>query len=132
MTSSEKNSLICLLDDDLAVLRANTRLLISANWQVEAFSAPNRFLEYARRNQPPVAILDMMMPVMDGLAVQAELREVSPNTRVIILTSNDDPEAETIAGEAGVFAFFYKPVDPEDFLASIASAMEDFGAIRRE
>ena len=115
---------ICLLDDDLPVLKANSRLLVSAGWDVQGFRDPAAFLEYARTNKPALAVIDMMMPEMDGLEVQSMLREVSPTTRVIILTSNDDPEIETAAVEAGVFAFFFKPADPDKFLVSVESAIK--------
>ena len=123
---------ICLLDDDLSVLRANTRLLESEGYTVQSFSNPTAFLDYSQKNKPPVAVIDMMMPLMNGLEVQSQLREFSPATRVIILTSNDDPEVEVIAVRAGVFAFFFKPAEPEDFLASVAAAVQNSGVVRQD
>ena len=59
------------------------------------------------------------MPVMNGLEVQRRLRNISPSTRVIILTSNDDPAVRSKAMEAGAVAFFLKPVDNDAFLEAI-------------
>jgi len=116
---------ICLVDDDQSVLKATSRLLASSGWKVEAFLDPMAFLRYAETCQPQVAVLDVLMPIMNGLEVQTRLRTISPSTRVIILTSKDDPAVRTKAMAAGASAFFLKPVDDDEFLAGIESAVAD-------
>jgi FixJ family two-component response regulator len=111
-----KSCRIGLLDDDLSVLRATKRLLVSEGWKVEAFSDPRLFLQYAMTDSCGVAVLDLLMPIMSGLEVQSRLRDVSPSTRVIILTSIDDPAVRSRALDAGAWAFLRKPVDDEEFL----------------
>ena len=113
---------VCLVDDDASVLKATSRLLASSGWTVESFLDPIAFLRYAEASRPRVAVLDVIMPVMNGLEVQNELRSVSPSTRVIILTSKDDPSVRSKALAAGATAFFLKPVDDDEFLASIEAA----------
>src|SRR2546423_6305969 len=112
---------ICLVDDDPSVLKATARLLSSAGWKVESFVDPIEFLEHARINQPGVVVLDILMPKMNGLEVQNRLRTISPATRVIILTSKDDPSIRVEAIDNGATAFFLKPVDDDKFLDSIES-----------
>jgi len=116
---------ICLLDDDPSVLKANGRLLSSAGWKIQPFTEPHAFLDYARTHRPAVVVLDIRMPIMDGLEVQKHLHEISPATRVVILTSKDDPTIRARALSAGAFAFFLKPVDDEAFLAGLESALSD-------
>jgi CheY-like chemotaxis protein len=116
------NCQICLLDDDASVLRATKRLLLSEGWKVEAFSDPTSFLRYAQTDSCGVAVLDVLMPIMSGLEVQSRLRDVSPFTRVIILTSIDDPAVRSRALDAGAFAVLGKPVNDEDFLKQIQAA----------
>jgi two-component system response regulator HydG len=120
---SKKASVVCVLDDDPSVLKAACRLLDSAGWKVEPFNDPIAFLEYARVHCPRVAVIDILMPVMNGLEVQARLRTASPSTRVIILTSKDDPSVRSKALGSGASAFFLKCVGNEKLLAGIASAM---------
>jgi len=123
VTATSKETLpICLLDDDPAVLKATSRLLDSAGWEVKSFTDPIVFLEHARVIRPQIAVLDIWMPDMNGLEVQARLRSVSPSTRVIILTGKEDPSARTTAMNAGACAFFIKGVENADFLAGIRSA----------
>ena len=117
-----KNCRIGLLDDDPSVLKATKRLLASDGWKVEAFSDPASFLQYARTDSCGVAVLDVLMPIMSGLEVQSRLRDVSPSTRVIILTSSDDPAVRSRALDAGARAVLIKPVNDEDFLREIQAA----------
>jgi len=114
---------ICLVDDDPAVLKGITRLLLSADWNVEQFSDPEKFLFYAKAHRPPVAILDIWMPQMNGLEVQSQLRDISPSTRVILFTGKDDPLVRTTGLDAGASAFFIKPFDDEEFLTAIRLAI---------
>jgi FixJ family two-component response regulator len=113
---------ICLLDDDDATLKSTSRLLSGEGWRVQTFLNPNEFLECAETHQPEVVVVDIYMPLMDGRKVQQRLRRISPSTRVIILTSSDDPSirAQTLA--EGAFAFFVKPASDVDFLAAVEAA----------
>jgi FixJ family two-component response regulator len=113
---------ICLLDDDLAVLKGIGRLLRSAGWPVERFSDPNDFLAYAETHQTPVAIIDVWMPRMNGLEVQSRLQQISPSTRVIVFSGIDDAVIRENALKAGASAFFIKPFDDEEFLGAIETA----------
>ena len=113
---------VCLVDDDPSVLKATSRLLSFGGWKVESFLDPVAFLRYARTHRPEVAVIDIWMPAMDGLEVQRRLRALSPSTRVIVLTSNDDPAVRSEAMEAGARAFFLKTTDNDEFIAAIESA----------
>ncbi len=113
---------ICLLEDDPSVVKATSRLLSSEGWRAESFLDPLAFLRYAQGHRPDVAVIDIWMPAMNGLEVQRRLRTVSPATRVIILTANDDPAVRDKATAAGASAFLIKPADNEEFLAAIESA----------
>ena len=113
---------VALLDDDSAVLKAMTRLFRSAGWDVSAFDDPMLFLDHAITQQPPVAVIDVVMPLMDGLDVQTRLRELSPGTEVVILTSLDDDAARERARAAGAFAYVDKSTDANELFSVIASA----------
>src|SRR6266481_3816123 len=115
---------VYLLDDDPSILKATRRLLDSAGWKVEAFSDPIAFLEHAAVHYPDLAVVDILMPDMNGLEVQTRLRSVSPSTRVIMLTANDDPSVRRIAMNAGASAFFIKGVQSEDFLVGVKAAAD--------
>lgn len=113
---------VCLLDDDPSVLKATKRLLLSEGWRVETFTSPDAFLQYAKNFHPPVAVIDMFMPDLNGLEVQRRLSEYSPATRVIVLTANGDSAVRWTALAAGAAGFFVKPAHCNEFIASIRSA----------
>jgi FixJ family two-component response regulator len=113
---------VCLLDDDAAILRATSRLLDSCGWKVKAFTSPVAFLEHASIHCPDVAVIDIIMPGMNGLEVQTRLRSVSPATRVIVLTGKDDSSVRRLAMDRGASAFFLKGVDSHELIAGVRAA----------
>jgi FixJ family two-component response regulator len=114
---------IWLLDDDASMLRALGRLLASAGFEVEQFNSPSLFLSRLEQDRCEVAVLDVWMPAMSGLEVQASLRENSPETRVIVMSGRDDPSARQAALAAGALGFLAKPFDDEVLLALVRKAV---------
>ena len=114
---------VCLLDDDLSMLKALERLLKSDGFNVERFNEPAAFLSAVGKSPCRVAILDVWMPDMNGLEVQAALRKESPETRIIFISGRDDPSVRQTALEAGAFGFLSKPFDDEAFLQLVRKAV---------
>ena len=112
---------VCLVDDDPSVLKATGRLLSSAGWNTQSFTDPTAFLRYAEVSRPHLVVLDIWMPEMSGLEVQARLRSISPGTQVVVLTSKDDPAVRSRALAAGASGFFLKPPADDEFLKRIES-----------
>jgi FixJ family two-component response regulator len=121
---TKETSAVYLLDDDPSILKATRRLLDSVGWKVEAFSDPIAFLEHAAIHCPELAVIDIVMPDMNGLEVQTRLRSISPSTRVIVLTAKDDPSVRRMAMNAGASAFFIKGVESGEFLAGVKAAAD--------
>ena len=116
---------VFLLDDDASILKATRRLLDSAGWnKVETFTDPVAFLQRAAMDRPDLAVIDIRMPVMNGLEVQTRLRRISPSTRVIFLTAQDHPSTRRIAMNAGASFFFTKGAESDDFLAGVEAAAD--------
>ncbi len=123
LLSARRDDSIWLLDDDVSMLRALGRLMDSAGFNVEKFSDPVTFLARLEEATCRLAVLDIWMPEMSGLEVQACLRRDSPATRVIFVTGRDDPLARQTAIEGGAFAFLSKPFDDEVLLQLIREAI---------
>ena len=64
---------MCLVDDDLAVLKSIGRLLTSGGLAVRVFSKPADFLTHVQAHSVPLVVLDILMEGMSGLEVQAQL-----------------------------------------------------------
>ena len=125
MTSGDKSDteIVCLVDDDLSVLKSIQRLLASDGLSVRAFNQPKEFLTHVQNHSVPVVILDVWMPDMNGLEVQAVLRKDSPDTRIIFISGRDDPAVRQTALEAGAFGFLSKPFDDEALLQLVRKAV---------
>ena len=118
------DSKICLLDDDLSMLKALDRLLASAGLQAQLFSEPLGFLSYVIRNSVPVAVIDIWLATgISGLDVQTKLHGLSPGTRVIISTADNHDSVRSAAIKAGAIAYFVKPFDEDAFLATVHQAL---------
>jgi CheY-like chemotaxis protein len=107
---------ICILDDDASVRESITQLLDSDQLKARSFEDPEEFLAHASEHTVPLAVLDVRMPKMSGLEVQARLREISPETKVIVISANGLPEMRAAALKAGAVSFLEKPFDVELFL----------------
>jgi FixJ family two-component response regulator len=113
---------IWLLDDDVSMLKALGRLMNSAGFIVEKFDHPATFLAKLEHARCRVAILDVWMPQMNGLEVQACLRRDSPETRVIFISGRDDPPVRQTALDAGAVAFLAKPFEDDVIVKLVRKA----------
>jgi FixJ family two-component response regulator len=121
--SASASDSIWLLDDDLSMLKALGRLMSSAGLIAEKFNDPVAFLERLKHARCHVAILDVWMPQMSGLDVQARLRQDSPKTRIIFISGRDDPTVRQTALDAGAVAFLAKPFEDEVMVELVRKAM---------
>ncbi len=113
-----------IVDDSSAVLRALERLLNTANYAVHCYERPRDFLEAAKHSIDGCVILDLRMPDLDGLQVQARLREMGNRLPVIFLTAYGNVKAAVQAMKAGAVDFVEKPVADKALFAAIDKALE--------
>ena len=114
---------VCLVDDDLSVLRSMQYLLASDGIKVRAFNNPEDFLAHAATHSVPVVVTDIWMEKVTGLEILARMCALSPRPRVIVITARDDLAARATAMQIGPVAFFIKPFNDEEFLAAIRRAL---------
>lgn len=123
---------VYIVDDDQSVLRALSRLISSAGYQVRAFDSPISFL---REHDPDVvgcAILDVRMPELDGLSVQEWLEREGTHRQVVFLSGQDDVETSVRTMKAGAADYLTKPAQDSVVLAAVAHAIEADEKARRE
>ncbi len=111
-----------VLVDDQALFRAGIRMLVDSQPDLEVVgeaSDGREAIAVVRSVQPDVVLMDIRMPVLDGLAATSELlRDPSP-PRIVMLTTFDLDEAAARAIRGGASGFLLKDADPEFLLASI-------------
>jgi two-component system response regulator FixJ len=113
---------VYVLDDDVAVLRSMVRLLNSANFQPIAFNCSNEFLAAADTFGPGCVLLDVLLPGISGLDVQAQLKTMRPDLAIIVVTGQGDIRTAVRAMKAGAVDFLEKPYSDEALLGSIEAA----------
>jgi DNA-binding NarL/FixJ family response regulator len=114
-----------LLADDEAMMRAGVSAILAAAGDIDVVAEAGNgreAVEAARAHRPDVALLDIRMPVLDGLSAAAELRRVVPDTAVIMLTTFSEDEYIGAALEAGVSGFLLKAGDPYELMAAVRAA----------
>nr|WP_198425586.1 response regulator transcription factor [Microbacterium ureisolvens] len=110
------------LVDDQALFRAGIRMLVDSqpDLEVVAEAADGReAIDAVRHARPDVVLMDIRMPVMDGLAATAELLGDPDPPRIVMLTTFDLDEAAARAIRQGASGFLLKDADPEFLLAAI-------------
>lgn len=81
-------------------------------------------LELARQVQPDMIILDLMLPIMDGLQVARRLRQDQPDIKIVVLSALTELEVVSQAMETGVDAYVYKTRCTEDLVHAMRLVME--------
>lgn len=110
------------LVDDQALFRAGIRMLVDSQPDLEVVAEASdgrEALAVVRASRPDVVLMDIRMPVMDGLAATAELLRDAEPPRIVMLTTFDLDEAAARAIRQGASGFLLKDADPEFLLAAI-------------
>ena len=111
-----------LLVDDQSLVRTGFRMILhdEADIEVVGEAADGRAaVEAVGRLRPDVAIMDIRMPIMDGIEATRRIVADAPSTRVLVLTTFDADEFVVEALRAGASGFLLKDVAPDDFVAAI-------------
>jgi FixJ family two-component response regulator len=115
---------IYLVDDDPVVLKSLCWLIGPTYANIEAYSSGAEFLNRYDNLAHGCVVLDMRMPDMTGLEVQARLNERGASIPVIIMTGHADIPVCTQSFRAGVFDFTVKPANSEFLLERIGQALD--------
>ena len=111
-----------LVADDHQVVRAGLRALLEskAGWQVCAEAANGReAVEKASGLQPDVVVLDIGMPLLNGVEAARQIRKVSPNTEILILTMHDSEHLIQGVLEAGAHGYILKDDADRNLLVAV-------------
>jgi DNA-binding NarL/FixJ family response regulator len=108
--------------DDQAIVRAGFRLLIDSEPDLAVLGEAADGAEavaLARRTSPDVVLMDIRMPVMDGIAATRQIADGAGSSRVLVLTTFDLDEYVFAALRAGASGFMLKDRPPEELLAAV-------------
>jgi FixJ family two-component response regulator len=117
-----KAALVAVVDDEFPIRKALTRLLLSANYQVESFASGAEFVKSLATSVPDCLVLDIRMQGMTGFDVQTWLKEQSVSLPIVFITALDDPRDVALAMGSGAVALLRKPFGDDEFLAAVHTA----------
>ena len=122
--STEDASLIYVVDDDRDVREGLTALLESVGLSAVTFASTVDFLKHKRPGEPSCLILDVRLPGLSGLDLQAELSKAGVDIPIIFVTGFGDIPMTVRAMKAGAVDFLTKPVREQDLLDAVRRALD--------
>jgi DNA-binding NarL/FixJ family response regulator len=114
-----------LLADDEALVRAGIRLILATAHDIEIVAEGAdgaEAVELARRHRPDVALLDIRMPKLDGVAAARELHRPGLRTHIVMLTTFGEETNVARALRAGAVGFLLKDTPPDDLIQAVRTA----------
>ena len=115
---------VVVADDNPAVLRELVSLL-EAEFDVVSTAENGRLaFEYARRNEPDIVVLDLEMPLLNGIEVTRKLRKLGRTPAVVICSVESDPEIIEAAQQAGALGYVFKARTTRDLIIAVKSAAD--------
>ena len=121
---STKPIMVLVVDDDASVRKALRRLFHATGYDVETFATAAAFLAFDLPPDAACVVLDIRMPGISGLDLQAQLTVLHPELPVIVITGHGDDEVRQLALTNGAVAFLEKPFDDQSLLDAVELAMQ--------
>jgi len=122
----EKNFTLFIIDDDASVRKSLRRLLQAHQYQVETFASAEDYLSRENYSGIGAIILDLSMPGLDGIDLQARLMDSGSPLPIIFLTGHGDIHSSVVAMKQGAENFLTKPVDEKELLAAVHEALVNY------
>jgi FixJ family two-component response regulator len=123
-TIASGEPIVFVVDDNADVRESLKALLESVGLQCRAFDSAKEFLGHGPHDGPTCLILDVRLPEISGLDVQAELARGSRRIPIIIITGYGDVRMSVQAMKAGALGFLTKPVHEQDLLDAVYEAID--------
>lgn len=108
-----------IIDDDQSFGRSLKRLLTAKGYPTDFFTSAQAFLDSVPSGQKGIAIVDLHMPVCDGLELMDKMRELHYDMPVIVVTGQTQADSRDIAVQRGARGFLQKPFNEASLLALI-------------
>jgi FixJ family two-component response regulator len=122
--SSTEDPIVFVIDDDPLVRGALSALFRSVGLRVEAFASATDLLQSRLPAVPSCLVLDIRLPRLSGLDLQAELRNSGIMRPIIFITGHGDIPMSVQAMKAGAIDFLTKPFRDQEMLDAVAGALD--------
>jgi DNA-binding NtrC family response regulator len=119
-----------LVDDETNLCRSLSRALQREDVHVDAFTSPADAVDALSRNSYALALVDLLMPGMGGLEFLREVRRLSPDTLVVIMTAYATIQTAVEAMRSGAFDYLQKPFTNEEARQHVDRALQHFNLVQ--
>jgi FixJ family two-component response regulator len=116
--------IVFVVEDDVSVREALQRLFRTVGLRAEAFDSAAELLQRTLPDNPSCLVLDVRLPGLSGLDLQAELAKAGIRTPIIFMTGHGDIPMSVRAMKAGAIDFLTKPFRDQDMLDAVTAAIE--------
>jgi FixJ family two-component response regulator len=123
MPLDQMSKLIAIVDDDEAMQDSLRDLLEAAGLAARCFGSAEEFLKSDLHHKAGCLIVDIRMPKMSGLELQAKLKEEEYNVPIIFITAHGDARMRIQAMRRGAVEFLAKPFDHQLLLKRVRAAL---------
>ncbi len=124
MPEDQKSELIAIIDDDEAMQDSLRDLMEAAGLAARCFGSAEEFLKSDLHGKAACLIVDIRMPRMSGLELQAMMKEEGCNVPIIFITAHGDARMRIQAMRQGAVEFLAKPFDHRLLLKRVRTALE--------
>ena len=124
MANDQDTKFIAIVDDDESVQSALQDLMEADGLSARSFGSAEEFLESGLRQKAACLIVDIRMPGMSGLELQARLNADRFNTPIIFITAHGDASVRMQAMREGAAEFLVKPFDDQVLLSRVRAALD--------
>jgi FixJ family two-component response regulator len=115
--------LVFVVDDNPSARKSLSRLLAAAGYTVEAFASAREFLTRVPSEGPCCLVLDVRMPGLTGIELQAALVAAGRRMSIVFVTGHIDVRMSVKAMKGGAVDLLTKPIDRQELLAAIERAV---------
>lgn len=115
---------LLVVDDEMDVCDFVRNFFKERSFEVSVAYNGQEALEVVEMKKPHIIILDMRMPVMDGMSVLKELRKANSDSKVIVVTAVEDPSKAEEAKKLGVVEYITKPILLEQLERTVFTVAE--------
>jgi two-component system response regulator FixJ len=114
---------VLVVDDDLSLLRALSRLLLQFGFDVLGFDSAEAFLSSVIPAGRVCLLADIYLPGISGIELCAALAAAGRSLPIVLMSARDDEGTKKKARAAGAVGTLYKPIDEEVLLAAVGRAL---------
>jgi DNA-binding NtrC family response regulator len=128
---ADEGNLILVVDDDLNTCETLSDVLAEKGYKVASANKTNQAMNLVHENKYDLVIMDIKMPVLNGLELYLEMKKIDPNIKVVMMTGYSNEMSDIIenALKSSAYTCLFKPLDVENLIGLVHGLCKQNSAI---